>query len=95
MVKKALDNDVALAEIRAIEASIVQAGEELEQTREELKTLRLERNRLGSERAKLTRKLNKIKNQPGMLKKLIWQSEDPEIVALRNQLLLATKLVKE
>ncbi|KKN07358.1 hypothetical protein LCGC14_1067790, partial [marine sediment metagenome] len=38
MVKKALNNDVALVEIRAIEASIVQAGEELEQTREELKT---------------------------------------------------------
>lgn len=94
MAKKSL-NDVAFAEVRAVERSIIQTTEEIDQTREELKTLRSERNRLGNERNKLTRKLNKVKKQPGVLKKLIWQSDDPEIVKLRNQLLLATKLVKE
>lgn len=46
------------------------------------------------ERNKLRSKLEETKREATNLKKFIWSSNDQNIVELRNQLLMAAKLIK-
>ena len=63
-------------------------------TAEQDKMYRLKTNRI-NQRDKLKRKLAKAKREAANLKKFIWTSDNPNIVELRDQLLMAAKLIKE
>lgn len=90
-----LIDEIALNKVYTIKKSITETQEKVEQICQEIKALTLRRKTLNQEYKNLTIYLNEAKKQSSALKKLIWKSNDPEIVSLRNQLLLAVKLVKE
>ena len=87
MAKKTFDN-LAKSEIRAIEKQI-------RQTVIKMNELADEHDRLGKSHYKLTEELTEAKKQATQLKKFIWTSDNPNIVELRNEILLAAKLIKD
>ncbi len=94
MAKKTFE-DLAHAEINIIQKMI---DENLRQAHEaviEIERLREVVNTLDERHDSLIKDLDKAKRQSSKLKKFIWTSDDPNITELRNEILLAAKLVQD
>ncbi len=96
------DKDFINAEIIAVEVEIDNKDSEIEKTRTELELvssrvseLRNRVEKLYGERTILQDNFKIAKDDLGKLKRSVWISDDPNVIELRNQLLLAAKLVKD
>ncbi len=87
--------DLANAEINAVEAQIVKAQDDLRKIDDRLLEYNKKREKILDNLVSLRVSLEKAKKQATMLKKFVWTSDNPNIVDLRNQLLLAAKLIKD
>ncbi len=87
MTTKTFD-DVAQAEVDAVQKTI-------DLNKDQLIAAERKVSFLEKQREKLFVDLEVAKKQATHLKKFIWTSDDPNIVELRNQILLAAKLIKD
>lgn len=93
-VKQAL-KDIAFIEVRAIEKSIEQTEKEMEDANKTIKRMETRIDNLDEKLYKQNKSLRSAKRQSADLKKFIWSSDNPNIVELRGELLLAAKLIKD
>lgn len=81
-------DDVSKAEIESIENNMIQTKEKMTILAEKHARLRVKYDGLEED-------LDKARKQATNLKKFIWTSDDPNIATLRNEILLAAKLIKD
>jgi len=87
--------DLSNAEIDAVKAQIVEARDDLRKTDDRLLEYNKKRHKILENLESLKVNLERAKKQATVLKKFVWVSDNPNIVDLRNQLLLAAKLIKD
>ena len=99
---KLSDKDFINAEVITIEESLANKDSEIDEVTEEYLLARRQASKLdrhGDElriqRKQLESDLKRAKDDLGKLKRSVWISDDPNVIELRNQLLLAAKLVKD
>lgn len=88
-------NDLAYLEIDAAEKRVVSIESEIERIEKKIISLAKKGNRLEDELHDAEKTLGKTRRSAAKLKKSVWSSKDPNIIELRNQLLLAAKLIKD
>lgn len=88
-------NDLAYLEIDAAEKKVTSIESEIEGIEKQIISLAKKGNRLEDELHDAEKILTKTRRSAAKLKKSVWSSKDPNIVELRNQLLLAAKLIKD
>jgi len=92
--KKTFD-DLANLEIEAAEKKVVLIEREIKKTQKQIVNLVKKERQLDDELTDAEKSLTKTRRSAAKLKKSVWSSKDPNIVELRNQLLLAAKLIKD
>ena len=97
MTKTAEDTlkDMAFIEVQAIEKELEKTLQEMENAYTTIKRMETRVDNLDENYRGQNRRLKKAKQQAADLKKFIWSSDNPNIVELRGQLLLAAKLIKD
>lgn len=88
-------NDLAYLEIDAAEKRVASIDSEIERTQKQVISLSEKVDRLEDELYDAEKTLREIRRSAAKLKKSVWSSKDPNIIELRNQLLLAAKLIKD
>jgi len=68
---------------------------EIKKTQKQIVNLVKKEGQLDDELTDAEKSLTKTRRSAAKLKKSVWSSKDPNIVELRNQLLLAAKLIKD
>jgi len=98
MAKKSA-NDVIWAEVHSIEERISVDNTSLEDMKLRSRLLQKQIDEFNQEVRKLKDQLKEKEKQAETalinLKKYVWESDSPEVIELRNELLLATKLTKD
>ena len=86
-------DDIVNAEVDAIQKQIDKAREARSGISKKIKDHEAERRRLSGRSEQLKKSLEHAKKESTRLKRFIWLSDNPNIVELRNQILLAAKLI--
>lgn len=85
--------DLTNTEVDAIQKKIDKALSDFEKVEQDQQTIYKKKEKLADKRYNLEKELKRAKRQSTRLKKFIWSSDNPNIVELRNQILLAAKLI--
>lgn len=88
-------DDLAYLEIDAAEKKVTSIESEIERIEKQIISLAKKGSRLEGELRDAEKTLKKTRRSATKLKKSVWSSKDPNIIELRNQLLLAAKLIKD
>lgn len=86
-------DDLTNAEIDAIQKKIDKASDDFENILVDQNEIYKKKEKLADKRYNLEQRLEKAKKESARLKRFIWTSDNPNIVELRNQILLAAKLI--
>lgn len=96
------DEDIINAGVIAVQESIANKNSEIEKSKIDLDEQLIELSKIEEQYLELIRQresldseLKNAKEELGKLKASVWRSSDPNVVELRNQLLMAAKLIKE
>lgn len=92
--KKTFD-DLANLEIEGDEKRVASIEREIKRTLKQIEKLRDKVLSLDDDLEDAEKALRKARTSAAKLKKSVWSSKDPNIIDLRNQLLLAAKLIKD
>lgn len=87
--------DLVKDEVDAIEALIIKSIDELNEVMDKIDKYMARQAFIADKIRLLKINLTDAKKQAGMLKKFVWTSDNPNIVELRNELLLVAKLTKD
>ncbi len=87
--------DMAFAEVQTIEKSIKKTVKEIRDSSNEIDRLEVKVDKLHDRHDRQKKSLEKAKRQATDLKRFVWTSDNPNIVELRSELLLAAKLLKD
>lgn len=87
--------DLVDADIQAVETQIDQVGDDLIKAKEKISEANTRKRSIENRLESLRVDLSRAKKQAITLKKFVWQSDNPSIVELRNQLLLVAKLTND
>ena len=88
-------DDLASAEVDAIQKRIDKTEEERSRIIQQIEDLESKWQKLSDKNEQLQASLKKAQKQFTQLKRFNWTSDNVNIVDLRNQLLLAAKLIKD
>lgn len=88
-------DDLANAEIDAAKKRIDSLERKDRKIKRQIESLYEEREHLENQIDHAYDSLNRAKKQSAKLKKLVWKSDNPNLVDLRNQILLAAKLIQD
>ena len=88
-------DDLANAEVDAVQKRIDSLQSKDKKIKKQIQSLYTERERLEGQIDRARDSLSKAKKQSAKLKKLVWTSDNPNLVDLRNQILLAAKLIQD
>lgn len=88
-------DDVANAEVEAIQAHIEKTEDEERKIIRRIERSESDLRRVHRDLEELWKSFHKAKKQVTELKKFVWKSNNPNMVALRNEILLAAKLIKD
>jgi len=88
-------DDLAYLEIDAAEKKVTSIESEIERIEKQIISLAKKGDKLENELRDAEKTLGKTRRSAAKLKKSVWSSKDPNIIDLRNQLLLAAKLIKD
>jgi len=88
-------NDLAYLEIDAAGKRVASIESEIERTQKQVISFAEKVDRLEDELYDAEKALKEIRRSATKLKKSVWSSKDPNIIELRNQLLLAAKLIED
>lgn len=94
MAKKSY-NEITEAEVIAAQKEVNKNERQITKAEKQRDQLRKDIDRLENKQYDLVKTLERVKKESAQLKKFIWTSDDPNIVILRDQLLLAAKLIKD
>lgn len=92
--KKTFD-DLANLEIEGVEKRVNTIKREIRKTQKQMKNLNNKESELYDDLRNAEKALRSTERQAATLKRSVWSSKDPNIIDLRNQLLLAAKLIKD
>ncbi len=92
--KKTFD-DLANLEIKAAEKRVKSVKREIKKIRKQMENLDTKNSELFGDLRDAEKALRNAESQAATLKRSVWSSKDPNIIELRNQLLLAAKLIKK
>jgi len=88
-------NDLITTEIDSIEKNLRRIHREMKKAVREIEKQRKILGDLESQQWSAEKNLKTAKNQLTKLKRSVWNSDNPNIVELRSQLLLAAKLIQD
>ena len=88
-------DDLAYLEIAAAKKKVISIEREIKKIQKQVISLGKKVDRLEDELCDAEKTLGKTRRSAAKLKKSVWSSKDPNIIELRNQLLLAAKLIKD
>lgn len=88
-------DDLAYLEIDASEKRVASIERDMKRTLKQIEKLRDKAFSLDNDLEDAEKALRKARRSAANLKKSVWSSKDPNIIELRNQLLLAAKLIKD
>ena len=94
MTKQSAD-DIINRQVLTIENDIAMINDDIHKTKDTIRKLDRKLEGLTDKRARLKKELDKAKTEMTALKRFVWQSDNPSVVALRNEVLLAAKLIKD
>lgn len=86
-------DDLINAEVDAIQKKIDKTLSDFNKAEQDQQTIYNKKEKLTDKRRLLEKSLKKAKNESTRLKRFIWSSDNPNIVELRNQILLVAKLI--
>lgn len=95
MTSKKTFNDLANLEIEGAEKRVNSIKREIKKIQKQIHNLSDKELHLEDDLDDAEGALRKTHRSAAKLKKSVWSSKDPNIVDLRNQLLLAAKLIKD
>lgn len=85
--------DLTNTEVDAIQKKIDKALSDFDKAEQDQQAIYKKKEKLADKRRNLEKILKKAKNELTRLKRFVWTSDNPNIVELRNQILLAAKLI--
>lgn len=88
-------DDLANLEVEGAEKRVASVEREMKRTLNQIERLRDKALSLDDDLEDAEKALRKARTAAAKLKKSVWSSKDPNIIDLRNQLLLAAKLIKD
>lgn len=88
-------NDIIASEITGIECEIELIDKEIKKVHNQISRRRKEIITLSDRRQNKQRLLKRTKSQGTKLKKFVWSTDDPNIIELRNEILVTAKLIQE
>ena len=88
-------NDAILAEVNAAERLVKKNQAQIRKAEREILKLESSISDLEIQQKTLIKNFENAKKQSARLKKFVWVSDDPNIVELRNQIMMAAKLIQD
>ena len=88
-------DDLVTAEVDKLLKELQKNEREIKKSEREAIKLEKKIDGLHMDRRRIRTDLEKARNQLSTLKRYVWQSDNPNIVTLRNEILMAAKLIKD
>lgn len=95
MSKSQIAGDIIFLEIKRIERHIEDVLDEIEIINKKISELNKKKKQLYNKVETRRDLIQNVKKQGGELKRFVWASDDPNIIEMRNDILVAAKLIKE